>query len=53
MPSDAGSGAADQPPSLLSGLAGVSGALSAAVGAQADMAMELSSFTKFQKRVDD
>ncbi|MFE2507252.1 hypothetical protein ACFXC9_02035 [Streptomyces naganishii] len=53
MPSDAGSGAADQPPSLLSGLAGMSGALSAAVGAQADMAMELSSFTKFQKRVDD
>ncbi|MFI1162195.1 hypothetical protein ACH4UM_00965 [Streptomyces sp. NPDC020801] len=27
--------------------------MSAAVGAQADMAMELSSFTKFQKRVDD
>ncbi|MFK4144421.1 hypothetical protein [Streptomyces sp. NPDC004065] len=53
MPSDAGSGATAEPPSLFSGLLGLPGALGAVIGAQADMAMEMSSFTKFQKRVDD
>jgi hypothetical protein len=53
LPSDAGSGATEQPSSLLSGLSSVFDVTSAAVRAQADMATELSSFTKFQKRVDD
>ncbi|MEU6811929.1 hypothetical protein ABZ920_23715 [Streptomyces sp. NPDC046831] len=48
MPSDAG--AAAQPSSLFSNL--LTGTLDA-VKAAADVATELSSFTKFQKRVDD
>lgn len=37
----------------LSGLSGLFGVPGAAAGAMADVATELSSFTKFQKRVDD
>lgn len=51
MTSDAGTGGALGP--LLGGLFGAAGSAAAAVGAQADMATELSSFTNFQKRVDD
>ncbi|WP_234438578.1 hypothetical protein [Streptomyces sp. NRRL S-340] len=51
MTSDAGTGGALGP--LLGGLFGATGSAAAAVGAQADMATELSSFTNFQKRVDD
>ncbi|MEU7055150.1 hypothetical protein [Streptomyces sp. NPDC046197] len=51
LPSDAGSGAAA--PSLFSGLSGLVEATRDAIGAQAEMAAEYASFTKFQKRVDD
>ncbi|MER6976529.1 hypothetical protein [Streptomyces carpinensis] len=53
LPSDAGSGAADQPPPLLSVLPGMFAAAGAAgVGAAAALAAEYTSFTEFKKRVD-
>ncbi|MDF3301178.1 hypothetical protein [Streptomyces tropicalis] len=51
LESDAGSGGAT-PPSLLSGLPGLADATRDAISAQAHMAAEYASFTKFRKRID-
>ncbi|MFF0789691.1 hypothetical protein [Streptomyces spiralis] len=54
LPSDAGSGAGDEPSPSLSGMAGMFAATgAAAVGAAAALAAEYTSFTEFKKRVDD
>lgn len=53
LPSDAGSGAGDEPSPLLSGMAGMFAASgAAAMGATAALAAEYTSFTEFKKRVD-